>query len=118
VSDKKKSRCKWAVKNQPTKTSRSEKYLGNVIISLGKIDANIQMRHYKGSGILNSIISILKEITFGQYHFETGMMLRTSMLVNGIHFSIETINSLSTIQIHLLEDDDREFMQRTEFIRS
>ena len=101
-----------SVNNQPMKTASSEKYLGDVISSSGKIDANIQMRHDKGTGIINSIISILKEITFGQYHFETGMMLRTSMLVNGMLFSIEAINSLSTNQINLLEDCDKKFMRR------
>ena len=101
-----------SVKNKAMKTASSEKYLGDVISSSGKIDANIQMRHDKGTGIINSIISILKEKTFGQYYFETGMMLRTSMLVIGMLFSIETINSLSTNQSNLLEDCDNNLMRR------
>ena len=71
----------------------SEKYLGDVNSSSRKIDENIQMRHDKGMGIINSIMSILKEISFGQFYFEIAMMLRTSMRVNGMLFSIEKINS-------------------------
>jgi hypothetical protein len=101
-----------SVNNEEMKTASSEKYLGDVISSSGKIDANIQMRHDKGMGIINSIMSILKEISFGQFYFEIAMMLRTSMLVNGMLFSIEAINSLSTKHINLLEDCDKKLMRR------
>ena len=39
-------------------------------------------------------------------------MLRTSMLVNGMLFIIEAINSLSTNHINLLEDCDKKLMRR------
>ena len=62
------SNCpKLSINNEEMKTSSSEKYLGDVISSSGKIDANVQMRHDKGLGIINSIMSILKEISFGQF---------------------------------------------------
>ena len=93
-------------------SSSSKKYLGDVISSSGEIDANVQMRHDKGLGIINYIMSILKEISFGQFYFEIAMMLRTSMLVNGLLFSIEAINSLSTNHINLLEDCDKKLIRR------
>ena len=61
-------------------SSDSEKYLGDVITSNAKIDENIKMRHDKGTGICNDILSILKEVSFGVYHFEMGLLFRTSQL--------------------------------------
>ena len=39
------------VNNKAMKTASSEKYLGDVISSSGKMDANIQMCHNKGTGL-------------------------------------------------------------------
>ena len=98
--------------NKNMKTSSSEKYLGDVISSSGKIDENVQMRHDKGLGIVNSILSILKEITFGQFYFEVAMMLRTSLLVNGMLFNLEAIGNISSNNINILEDCDKKLMRR------
>ena len=106
---------KLSVNDEEMKTTSSEKYLGDVISSSGKIDENIQMRHDKGMGIINSIMSILKEISFGQFYFEIAMMLRTSMLVNGMLYSIEAINSLTPNHINLLEDCDKKKLMRRIF---
>ena len=89
------------------KSTNKEKYLGDVISCSGKMDDNIQMRYEKGMGIINSIISILKEISFGQHYFEIGMLLRTTMLINGILFNLEACNNLSATQINLLEECDK-----------
>ena len=70
------------------------------------------MRHEKGMGIVNSIMSILKEISFGPFYFEIAMMLRTSMLVNGMLFNLEAINNISNNHINLLEDCDKKLMRR------
>ena len=51
-------------------------------------DENIKMRHDKGIGICNDILSILKEVSFGVYHFEMELLFRTSQLLNGILFNI------------------------------
>ena len=100
------------VNGKPMQVARTEKYLGDVVSCSGKNEENIQMRHDKGMGIVNSIKSILKEISFGQHYFEIGMMLRTSMLVNGMLYNIESMNNLSTLQINQLEDCDKQFMRR------
>ena len=71
--------------------SNQEKYLGDVISSDAKIDQNIKMRHDKGLGIINQIMSILKEISFGVFHFETGMLFRTTQLINGILYNTEAL---------------------------
>jgi hypothetical protein len=63
-------------------------------------------------GIISSIMSILKEISFSQFYFEIALMLRTAMLVNSMLFSIEKINSLTANNINLLEDCDKKLMRR------
>ena len=88
-------------------SSDSEKYLGDVITSNAKIDENIKMRHDKGIGICNDILSILKEVSFGVYHFEMGLLFRTSQLLNGILFNTEALFSITDKYVLLLEDCDK-----------
>ena len=64
-------------------TSR-EKYLGDILTSDGKINSNIEDRYNKGIGIVNQILGILKEISFGQFYFEMALLFRQSMLLSSI----------------------------------
>ena len=100
------------VNNKEMKTTDREKYLGDIITNDAKIDENIQMRHDKGLGLVNQIISILKEISFGRYHFEMGMLLRTSVLINGMLYSTEALSNLTIKHINLLEECDKMFMRK------
>ena len=65
-------------------TSNNEKYLGDILTTDGKINQNIEERHNKGIGIVNTISGMLKEISFGQYYFEMAVLFRQSMLLNAI----------------------------------
>ena len=49
------------------KTASSEKYLGDIITNSGQIDQNIQARVNKGVGSVNTIMSLLEEISFGEH---------------------------------------------------
>ena len=89
------------------KSSDREKCLGDVITINSRMDENILMRQDKGIGISNQILSILTEVSFGVYHFEMGMLFRTSMLINGILFNTEAMGSISEQQISSLEECDR-----------
>ena len=51
----------------------------------------------KGIGYVNHILSILKEISFGQFHFEQALQFRHAKLINGMLYSIE-INTISHIE--------------------
>ena len=62
-------------------TSTRERYLGDIISSDCKIYENVQERYNKGIGIANKIISMLKEMSFGFYYFETAVLFRQSMLI-------------------------------------
>ena len=86
--------------------SCKQKYLGEIYTIDNKSDKTIQMRHNKGLGIANTIISIVKHISFGYYSFEIALILRNSLLLNGILFSIETLFNINNSHIKLLEDCD------------
>ena len=47
------------------KISTSEKYLGDILTNDGNNDMNIEGRYDKGVGVVNSIFSLLQEISFG-----------------------------------------------------
>ena len=53
------------VKNRDIKTATKETYLGDVLISDGKINLNIQSRCDKGQGIINQSISMSKKYLLG-----------------------------------------------------
>ena len=99
------------VNNQEMSSSSKEKYLGDVIKNSAKIDENIKMRHDKGIGICNDIMSILKEVSFGVYHFEMGLLFRTSKLLNGILFNTEVLFSMTEKHILSLEECDKYLMR-------
>ena len=93
-------------------TTSREKYLGDILTSSAKIDDNVQERYNKGVGIVNDIMSTLKEVSFGYHYFETGILFRNSKLVNGIMCSIESLYGLKTSHIETLEKLDRDFFRK------
>ena len=93
-------------------TSSQEKYLGDVLSSDGKITQNVLERYNKGVGIVNQIISMLKEVYFGYHYFEMALMFRSSMLINGILCSIESLYGLTDGHIEQLEQCDRMLMRQ------
>ena len=92
-------------------SSSKEKYLGDVITCSAKIDENVKLRHDKGMGIVNDVMSILKEISFGYYHFEMGSLFRNSKLLNGILFNTEVLFSITEKHILQLEECDKYLMR-------
>ena len=93
-------------------TTNKEKYLGDILTSTAKIDENIKDRFKKGISIINEIMSILKEVSFGYHYFEIGILFRNSKLVNGIMCSIEALYGLATKHIETLEKLDRDFFRK------
>ena len=93
-------------------TTKSEKYLGDVLTSSGKIDENVLERYNKGCGIVNKILSTLKEVSFGFYYFQMGILFRNSMLVNGMLCSVESLYGLKMHHIETLEKCDKSFFRQ------
>ena len=99
------------IHNSVMLNTKQEKYLGDVVSSGTKIENNIKMRHDKGVGIVNQIVSLLKEVSFGVYYFQMGLLFRNSLLLNGILFNTEVIHSLTEKHIEILEECDKMFMR-------
>ena len=56
--------------------------------------------------MVNQIMSILKEISFGPYFYEMALLFRSSMLLNGILFSSEALIGIRNKYIEMIEDFD------------
>ena len=68
---KSKDKCRRLYINQSVmNTSTKEKYLGSILTSDGKVNQHIIDRQNKGTGIVNQILSLIKEVHFGQYYYE------------------------------------------------
>ena len=93
-------------------TANREKYLGQIISSNGRLEENINERFNKGLGIVNEILGILKEVSFGYHFFPTAMLFRNSKLVSSILCSIETLYGLTTAHIEQLEQCDRLLLRK------
>ena len=104
--------CILTVNGKAMKKSDNERYLGNIISSDGKNDKDITARYNKGIGYVNSIASILKEISFGHYFFEQAMLLRNAKFINGMLCSIEALHGLTLSHIEKLEKCDHMLMRR------
>ena len=89
------------------KRSSKEKYLGSILSKDGKITKNIADRHNKGMVSANNILSLLKEVHFGQYYFEMSALFRSSILINGMLYSIEALHGLTSTHIQQLEACDK-----------
>ena len=103
---------KLSVHGREMQKTKKEKYLGDILSSSGKIDDNINERFKKGLGIINEIMSIIKEVSFGYHYFEIGILFRNSKLINGIMCSIEALYGLTTKHIEILEKLDRDFFRK------
>ena len=66
------------------KSSKIEKYLGDLITTSGKMKDNITARKEKGFGIVSEILSILSEVPLGKFKKQIALILRQAMFLNGI----------------------------------
>ena len=61
------------VQNQEMMKSDKQQYLGDILSTDGKVDFNITERYNKGVGIVNQIITLLREVHFGKHYFEMAL---------------------------------------------
>ena len=78
----------------------------------GRINSNIEERYNKGVGIVNQIMSYLKELSFGEYYFEMAQLFRQSMLLNSILCNSEVLYGLNQTHIDTLESIDKMFWRK------
>ena len=87
-------------------TSDSEKYLGDLISSSGKIKENVIKRKEKGFGITAEILSILSEVPLGKFKIQVALILRQAMFLNGILHNSEVWSDLKLEDVKMLEQVD------------
>ena len=66
------------------KNVESYTYLGDIISCDGKNSENIKSRVSRGLGIVTRIMNLLEEVSFGGHIMSIGILLRDSMLINGM----------------------------------
>ena len=107
IGPKNKNTCPTLkVHDQVMKSVDRERYLGDILSSDSKINHNIQDRVNKGTGYINQILSMLKEISFGLYYFSMAMMFRTTIFINGMLCSSEALYGITNIHVTQLEGVD------------
>ena len=89
-----------------------ETYLGDILSKDGKNTKNIENRISKGIGIINNIFNLLENIVFGNHYFEIALLLRESMLINGIMTNAEIWYNLTKSEMEKFEYLDRLFFRR------
>ena len=94
------------VHTQIMHTSRSTKYLGNVLTSAGGVRDTIEDRRNKGWGKVAQILGILGEVPLGQYRIEVGLLLRKAILTSALLYSAESWSAVSEAEIKRLEQVD------------
>ena len=93
-----------------------DKYLGDVISNTiqvnGSNQKNVIKRRGSGMGIITQIILILKTVSLGHFYFEMAVLLRESLLINGIMFNTEVWYALTVAQVKELEEVDKLLLRR------
>ena len=85
-----------------------EDYLSNE----GSNDINIDERWKKGIGLVSQVISLIKEVTLGQYYFKIGLLYRETNIVNGLLFYSEIWYNFKKCQIKKLENIDEQYLRQ------
>ena len=83
-----------------------------MISSDGKNRKNVDKRISNGLGIISQITNLLEVVSFGHHYIEIALLLRESMLINGILHNAEVWYGLTKSEIADLEDLDRLLMRR------
>ena len=89
-----------------------EKFLGDIISSDGKNHKNIKHRLSKGIGISTQIMNLLKITSFGSHYFEIAILLRDSMLINGMMTNAEVWYNFNEQDINEFEAIDKLFLKK------
>ena len=77
----------------------------------GSNGKNVVKRRKKEIGLISQIMEILNSVSLVQYYFKISLVMRNSMLVNGILTNAVVWYNLSDKQIEVLEDVDRSLLK-------
>ena len=90
----------------------AESYLGDIIESNGKNSKTIQSRVNKGLGIISHIMVMLETITLGEHYFQSAMLLRESLFINGVLTNAEVWYGVSSSDLKPLIDLDKSLLRK------
>ena len=109
---KKNSKClvKLKAHDQPINQVKKATYLGDVLNEEGTIDDTIKARKDKSIGKISQISSILH--SFGMFFTDIALILRESMLLNGILTNCEVWYGIKEEHINSLESADLDLMRK------
>ena len=104
------------VHGEAMKKSNEEKYLGDLIgdtiMGDGSNKKNVTKRKAKGIGIVAQIMVIMETVSLGFFVFEIAMILRESLLLNGMLFNCEVWYGLTKAQVLELAAVDKLLLRR------
>ena len=92
--------------NEEMKKVSDDKYLGDHISYDLKFGKNIKQKCSRGIGVISDIMSLLNELSLGNFHFEIGLLLRESMLLSMLLNNAECWLDLTKNDIDELEGID------------
>ena len=92
--------------------SAEERYLGDIITHDGSNKKNITARKGKGFGIIEKIMEMLQELSFGPSYFEVANLLRHSLFLSSVLLNSEAWYCLSLADIEHLEAVDQVLLRR------
>ena len=85
------------------KAVKSAAYLGDILNEDGNIDDTVLARKDRSIGRISQIMSILDSISLGMFYMDISLILRESMLLNGILPNTEVWYNLKDDHITLLD---------------
>ena len=88
------------------------KYLGDILSSDGKNDANIKERVNRGLGAVTNICQTMKDLCLGPFYYEAAIILRSSLLLSTVLSNSESWVNLTQKNVEDLEAIDENFLRK------
>ena len=92
--------------------SNVEKYLGQILSNDGSNVKNVARRAGKGSGMVNTIESIISNVPGGKFHFEIAVIMRNAYLISSMLSCSETWYNVTENDLRKLEQVDESLMRK------
>ena len=92
--------------------SNVEKYLGQILSNDGSNVKNVASRSGKGSGMVNTIESIISNVPGGKFHFEIAVIMRNAYLISSMLSCSETWYNVTENDLRKLEQVDESLMRK------
>ena len=86
---------------------KSQLYLGDIISNSGSNTNNIKYKCENGYSAISQIKSLLKDVGFGRFEIQTGLLSRDSIFMSKILLNSEVWHALTKTQIEELEVLDK-----------